>query len=265
MSEALIFNIQRFSLHDGPGIRTTVFLKGCPLRCPWCHNPESQQPEIESYSHRLRVGDRVFVEERSFGRRITLNELMAEIVRDLPFYEQSRGGVTFSGGEPLLQAPFLLEALAACHRAGIATAVDTCGCAPVAVVEQLAGETDLWLYDLKLIDADAHLRATGATNTLIMENLRLLAATGAAIKIRFPVIPGVTDGESNLAGLLTVLERLQVVREINLLPYHKVYAHKYGQLDRDDWSCDIPDVSQEQMRSLKQRLAERGFSVTIGG
>lgn len=226
MTSGIIFDVKRFSIHDGPGIRTTVFFKGCPLACLWCHNPESQSraPQIMLRPSRcIACGACVdecaegaitwngggvltnralctscgvctqacVAEARELvGRKVTTAEIMAEISRDLAFYDESGGGVTFSGGEPLLQADFLLELLRECKRQEIHTAVDTSGAASWAALAQIAPFVDLFLYDLKLMDEARHKAATGAGNRLILDNLGRLAATGAAIQLRVALIPG---------------------------------------------------------------------------
>lgn len=261
----MIFNIQRFSLHDGPGIRTTVFFKGCPLRCRWCHNPESQQQEVETYHRLIKLGGRVFSEEAAYGRRVTPADLIQNLLRDLPFYRQSGGGVTFSGGEPLQQPEFLEELLAGCREAGITTAVDSSGYAADEVVKRLADKADLWLFDLKFISTPEHKLFTGKGNEPILLNLRHLASTGVEIRIRFPVIPGITDTESNLEAILAELERLPEVKMINLLPFHSYSQHKYNLLGRDDWQGGITEPEPARLQSLRQLFERRGYLVTVGG
>ncbi len=224
-----VFNIQRFSTHDGPGIRTTVFLKGCPLACPWCHNPESRAPELEiafNEGRCIHCGACVrsckagAVENRLLcvlcgecvdacptgareivGRVYTVDELLAEVERDRDFYQDSGGGVTFSGGEPLMQPTFLASALAACKARELHTTVDTTGFAPNATLRDVARHTDLFLYDLKLMDTERHRAYTGASNELILDNLRTLAELGSEVVIRIPLIPGITDTEENLTAI----------------------------------------------------------------
>ena len=256
MSTGITFNIQRFSTEDGPGIRTTVFLKGCPLRCAWCHNPEglSPRPELVWYDVRcigardcLRAcpvgaleltpaGMRIDRERCTvcgecaracpagalevIGREWTPQALLAEVEKDRLFYETSGGGVTFSGGEPMYQAEFVREAARLCRRAGIPVALDTCGAAPWEQYEAVLPWVDLVLYDLKIWDPDRHRAATGADNARILENARRIAAAGPAMWIRTPVIPGYTDDEANIAALAAFIAgELPTVRRWDLLAY----------------------------------------------
>jgi len=215
----IIFDLKRFAIHDGPGIRTTVFLRGCPLRCVWCHNPESQGFGIEDFNG----PDGVI----TVGRSVSVDEVMAEVVRDIAFYEKSGGGVTFSGGEPLSQPEFLMELLGRCRGLGIHCAVDTCGYADSEVLLEVAKLADLFLYDLKLVDRDDHLKYTGVDVEVIHRNLRLLCDSGTEIQLRFPVIPGVTDTDDNLAGVQALRESLSRELPIKRLPYHSAAMDKY--------------------------------------
>ncbi|HEX5643759.1 MAG TPA: glycyl-radical enzyme activating protein [Thermoleophilia bacterium] len=262
-----VFDVQRFSLHDGPGIRTVVFLKGCPLRCAWCANPESQRaaPEIawfenlcalcgrcvEACPHgvvcidegRVRTDRRLCAAcgacaaacsrgaRRLLGRESTVDEVMAEVRRDAPFFRRSGGGVTFSGGEPLSQPEFLVECLRRCRRWGYHTAVETCGQARWEDVAAVAESADLFLYDLKQVDTARHEELTGAGNELILANLERLLGLGAAVTVRVPVIPGANDDRESLAALADFVACHPGVRSVELLPYHPLGAHKYDALD----------------------------------
>lgn len=218
----LVFNVQRFSLHDGPGLRTTVFMKGCPLSCAWCHNPESQDPRIEyvrMLSRCMRCGrcsDEELADPVVHGRGrddveacptgafqhvgsvMEPNEIVRTVLRDRMFFEESGGGVTFSGGEPLMQAAFVTESMRRLRAEGVHTALDTCGHATWADLGAAALQANLVLYDLKLMDDERHRAATGASNRVILENLQKLTAIHRTVWIRIPVIPGVNDDDANL-------------------------------------------------------------------
>jgi pyruvate formate lyase activating enzyme len=277
----MLFNIMRFALHDGPGIRTTVFLKGCPLACPWCHNPESQNPGPElmfAPERCLGCGDCVGAcpqgalswedgaprrdpqlcrlcgeccqlcpadARRLTGWRTGVRELLEQVRRDQVFFSESGGGVTFSGGEPLMQPDFLCAALAACRAEGIHTVVDTCGYASRQTVAHVSGHTDLFLFDLKLMDSRRHQELTGVGNDVILENLRLLAGLGKAIIARIPIVPGMNDDEENITATLRFLEAARV-ENVELLPYHGTGREKYRRLQRD-CGCSASPPSPAQM------------------
>lgn len=294
-----IYNIMRFSLHDGPGIRTTVFFKGCPLRCWWCHNPESQEPkpQLVYFAERcLQCGDCIplcpngavqwvngaismdgacrscgtcvehcaAAARELMGRWMTVADTLAEIEKDSVFYDESGGGVTFSGGEPLLQPQFLGALLDACRARGIHTVVDTSGLAPRDVLLRLAAKTDLFYYDVKLVDQEKHRRYIGAPNDIILENLAALAGKGAAIVVRFPVIPGVNDGDGDVAALGSLLARLKL-RQLHLLPYHTIGMEKYRRLNLP-WQMDgVQPPSRERLAQIAAQLEAQGLTVRIGG
>ncbi|HJX06098.1 MAG TPA: glycyl-radical enzyme activating protein [Candidatus Nanoarchaeia archaeon] len=246
MSKGLIFNIQRYAINDGPGIRTTVFLKGCPARCWWCHNPEA-------------------VKETPNDRLITVDDLLTEIKKDVIFYDTSGGGVTFSGGEPLAQPEFLEEILSKCKDDYINTALDTTGCAPKEVFERIIDKVDLFLYDLKLMDEKLHKKYTGISNELIHSNLQALVEKEKLAWIRFPIIPGITDLEENVAGLRDYVRSLETIKEISLLPYHRIAEAKYTRLGLENKMLGVEPPSQERMEKLKKYFEEYGFNVRIGG
>lgn len=231
--KAVIFDIKRFAVHDGPGIRTTVFLKGCPLRCTWCHNPESQGFGIEEFNK----GRGKFC----VGREISVEEVVRLVERDMVFFDESGGGVTFSGGEPLAQPEFLLKALEACGAMGIHRAVDTSGYAPRDVLLEVASRTDLFLYDLKLADESAHLAHTGVEAALIRNNLRALCDTGVAIELRMPVIPGVNDSDACLDSMKDFIDSLPRRLPVKLLPYHSAAMDKYS---RFGMKVPLPDTKE---------------------
>lgn len=288
MIKGRIFNIQRFCLDDGPGVRTTVFLKGCPLHCAWCHNPESQMsaPEVlfdlrnciacgacaavcPAKAHKIGAEH---LYERSLciscgacteacptealalaGREVTVDEVLAKILRDRPFYETSGGGVTLSGGEPLAQTAFSCALLAASKEADLHTCVETCGYASETALRKLAEVTDLFLYDWKLTDSELHRRYTGVGNERIRENLLLLDEMGSSVILRCPIIPGINDTEAHLQGIGTLAELCPCVTEVDLEPYHTLGIQKLHRLERQLIQFDLP--SKEAAQSWKEQLS----------
>jgi len=247
MNEATIFDMQRNSFTDGPGIRTTVFFKGCNLRCAWCHNPESQQAEAEwllKPAQCTGCGRCVDVraENPDFlcpngartgcGRRYTVAKLWEEIGKDRLFYDASGGGVTFSGGECMLRLDFLETILKRCKAEGIHTAVDTAGHVPYEAFERILPYTDLILYDVKCMDPVTHEQYTGVSNERILENLRRLLKTDTPLWIRIPIIPSVNDTEEEMRMLRDFLHSYGDPERIELLPYHALGEHKYQALGR---------------------------------
>lgn len=261
----LIFDIKRFSINDGPGIRTTVFFKGCPLRCSWCHNPESQSKEVECYSRNVKVGEGIFETEQKVGKWYTVEEIFAEIIPDRQFYDQSGGGVTFSGGEPLMQAGFLKRILEKCKENGIHTAVDTSGYAPVKILDEIASLANLFLYDLKIINNDHHIKYTGVSNELIISNLKRLIGWRKDIVIRFPVIPGITMDDQKISDLSVLLKDLAGdINNISLLPYHPLAKNKYSKMYNSQEFDELPEVSAESLFLLEQKFSAIGYKVNIG-
>ena len=212
----IVFDIKRGGVKDGPGIRTSVFLKGCPLRCIWCHNPESQAAEIQ----------RAVTTDEVCGREMSVEEVMAEVLRDAVFYRTSGGGVTFTGGEPMLQVDFLKELCAAAREAGVHVAVDTSGYAPWERFAELLPLVDLFLYDLKCMDSEKHARLTGVPNELILENLRRLDAGGAKFWIRCPLVPGLNDTDADLAAIRAFTSPLRHMEKLEICSYHPLGLEK---------------------------------------
>jgi pyruvate formate lyase activating enzyme len=266
MLTGTIFDLKRYAINDGPGIRTAVFMKGCPLDCWWCHNPEgrARHPQLMVRSNRCRlcadcvetcpqgaitISDKVFTDialcqdcgtcaqicvqgaREMVGRVVTVGELLREIERDVVFFDQSGGGVTLTGGEPLMQHHFAIELLHACKAHGIHTVLDTSGYAPWQVMAEVAQQTDLFLYDLKLMDDVRHRKYTGVSNRLILSNLKRLSAAGENIIVRIPLIPGVNDDEQNLRLTQRFLADLPNLARIEVLPYHDIAQAKYSALD----------------------------------
>ena len=301
MVTGLIFDIKKFSIHDGPGIRTTVFFKGCPLSCWWCHNPESQSSRREMMFRERRCircgacqavctqgaismdGDVVstdrekctlcgacveacYAEARELvGREVTVAEVMAEIEQDVAFYDQSGGGVTFSGGEPLVQRDFLLALLRACKEKEIHTAVDTCGFATWETLDSLREHVDLFLYDLKLMDNARHLKSTGVSNELILGNLHRLSTLGHDIILRMPIIPGINDDDENIRQTGALAAALPCLNRLDVLPYHRAGAEKCSRMNRVYGLPETRPPSDERMSRIVQILRGFGLQIKIGG
>jgi pyruvate formate lyase activating enzyme len=296
-----VFDIKKYTIHDGPGIRTTVFFKGCPLACQWCHNPESLSVMTQRvFRHELCIGcreccricpqnaiyftdtgahfdpakcdwcricvDNCPSEALEFiGRTVSVDEVMEQIVKDVPFYDESKGGVTFSGGEPLMQPEFLLALLESCGKLDIHRTVDTAGYADTQKLLAIADLTELFLYDLKHMDPQRHKQHTGVSNRLILDNLRRLAQTGVEINIRIPVIPGINDDDANIDRTGDFISALKVVRDVSLLPFHTAARHKYDRLGQEFRFVNLSSPSDDQIRSIAERLQKFGLQVKIGG
>ena len=252
-----IFNIQRFSIHDGPGIRTIVFLKGCYMRCAWCCNPESQRYEIET----LIEGGR----EKTVGKDVTVAEIMPEILADLPYYRRSGGGVTLSGGEVLAQADFAAELLKACKEAGLHTAIESTANAPFSDIEKLLPYLDLYLLDIKHMDSKKHEEYTGAPNERILENARLISGSGVELIIRTPVIPTFNDTEREIRAIADFARSLGGASEYHLLPYHRLGTDKYSGLGRGYTLSNIEPPTKEKMQHLLSVAETSGLKCQIGG
>lgn len=302
MSKGIVFDIKKYAVHDGPGIRTTVFLKGCPLRCWWCHNPEgiAPGPELTFRGDRCLEGCRACVAAcpegavkrtssgveidddacrlrgrcaeacpsdalRLIGGEVAVEDVLLEIEKDRVFYDHSGGGATFSGGEPLMQADFLEALLNGCRARGIHTVVDTSGYAPFEHLERIRPLTDLFFYDIKHMDDARHREATGVSNHIILENLRGLNRAGSLIEIRFPVIPGINDDEEHIRDLAAFLGGLGGIDTIALLPYHRIGTQKYTDLKRPRGGHDPSEPEEETILRIQEFLKESGFHVKRGG
>lgn len=296
----LVFDLRKYSVHDGPGIRTTVFLKGCPLSCWWCHNPESQSAKPEMTLRPARcIGcsscvevcptGALTIEQGRFafneadcnwcglcadacpadarevlGRWMTVDQVLAEVERDVPFYDESGGGVTLSGGEPLMQPDFTRVVLQACRQHDIHTALDTAGYARWETLDSIRPYVNLFLFDLKLMDDALHRQYTGVPNHLILDNLRRLRENGARVILRIPIVPGITDSEDNLRGIAEIAQRLGIER-VDILPYHHSAAAKYERLQRSYALPDVRPPSDERMQQLAALFEPFQIPVKIGG
>jgi len=263
-----IFDIKKFAIHDGAGIRTTVFFKGCPLDCGWCHNPESRSRAIETMAildRRAGNGQDPTSREEVVGREVTVAETMEEIEKDRVFYDQSGGGVTLSGGEPTLQPVFAAALLRACRAADITTILDTSGFAPSAPFAEVAGLADHILYDLKLMDDRKHREYTGVSNELILDNLLDLSERQRPVTVRVPLIPGITDTEDNLDSMIEFLTSLENVSRVSLLSYNKLAEDKRERFGMATRLGKLPVQTNAELRTIKARFAACGFDVSIGG
>jgi len=300
MTIGIIFNIQRYSIHDGPGIRTTVFLKGCPLNCWWCQNPESQLSGQEMLfwgvrcigcgacsticpSNAIQIKNGIPVTEKEkcilcgkctekcpalaremIGKKLTTEEVTKEIEKDLVFYEESGGGVTFSGGEPLGQSEFLEGLLNGCREKKIHTAVDISGYISWRILKKIIPKVDLFLYDLKIMDSERHKKYTGVFNEIILENLKKLSSVHNNIFIRFPIIPGINDDSQNIKETGEFLSSLKIA-QVNILPYHYIGIDKYRRLGRNYKLVTTQPPSEEKLSEVSAILRKFNLNVKLRG
>lgn len=263
--QGTIFDIKHFAVHDGPGIRQTIFFKGCPLSCWWCHNPESQNPNPESFIRVNKLDEKVFRKEEIIGYEISANNLLKVIKGDKIFFEESTGGVTFSGGEPLMQAGFLYDILKLCKKDNIHTCVDTTGFAPLKTIQKIAELTDCFLFDIKIIDNELHQEYTGVPVDSILDNLQWLDQNNKHVVLRFPVIPGITNTEKNISEIKLLLQSFKSINQIDLLPYHNISNGKYNRFKMENKMKDAKTISDEEILKLKSDFESIDFRVGIGG
>ena len=298
----MVFDIERFAVHDGPGIRTTVFLKGCPLRCKWCHNPEalSPKPQLAQFKrnciacgacvrncprgaitispeegvviNRELCDDCGACTEECYaealvmsGREMTAAEVMDEVKRDTVFYRNSGGGMTLSGGEPLLQPEFSEALLLLAREADIHTCIDTSGCRAWSVIEPLLPLTDLVLYDLKTLSPEAHRELVGGSLEEIIENLKRICARSIPVRIRIPVVPGCTDAPENIAAIADLAKTLPSIEAIDLLRYHRLGESKYATIGLEYPLVGLEPPTEAEMRALAAIVEERGVRCTVSG
>lgn len=261
-----VFDIKRFAVHDGPGIRTTVFLKGCPLCCWWCHNPESQSRVPISVDIERKVNGKSVKGKKVYGEIMEVEAVLDTIVKDLHFYEESGGGVTFSGGEPMMQFDGLKSLLEGSRARGIHTTLDTSGFALEEQFAEVLELTDLFLFDLKNMDPELHHKYTGVDNTLILSNADFLLNNGARVIFRIPVIPGINTSPEEVAKMLGFLEeRADRMEEVHLLPYHRIADNKYRRLKMKQRLQEVKEPTGEEMLEMKKTFEQTGLEVLIGG
>lgn len=254
----LIFNIQKFSLDDGPGIRTVIFFKGCPLRCKWCANPESQSGRPEP------MYDESQQQETTVGKYWTVQDLMKVILQDQPFYEESDGGVTFSGGEVLFQAPFAIQLAQAIKAAGLNLACETTGYAHPRVFQEFMRYIDFMYYDCKQWDAKRHQKGTGGGNEVVLKNLQNALAAGINLHLRIPVIPGFNYTTEDAWEFGRLFQRLGI-KEVELLPFHQFGLKKYEDLNRPYELKDVAQLQAEDLIEYQKILEAAGLRVLING
>ncbi len=292
----MIFDIKRFAIHDGPGIRTTVFFKGCPLRCQWCHNPEGQDYKLEiairesrcrqecreclpacpkgaiSRNEKTALIDKakcdlcgkcrdvcVYEALDVIGQEVTVDEVVEEVEKDRVFFDESGGGITFSGGEPLMQPDFLEALLERFKKRGVRRTVDTSGYAPFEILERVSRNVDLFLYDIKLVDDKKHKEYTGVSNRIILDNLKRLAEKEKKVVVRIPVVPGINDDKENIQKTAEYLLSLKKIKHISLLPFHRGGADKAKRLGKESLAGSIPSPAAENLDKIKKMLSSSGF------
>lgn len=268
-TRGVIFDLKKYAIHDGPGIRTTVFFKGCPLKCWWCHNPEGRSPEPEELGGSGMGAGRRYVSdpgrEGVVGYEVSVGEIAREIEKDRIFYDQSGGGFTCSGGEPFLQIEFLSDLLAVSRDKGIGTAIDTSGYVPWESFERVLERVDLFLFDIKLMDDRLHEKYTGVSNRLILDNMEKLSRAGAALLPRVPLIPGVTDTDENLGSIIRFLSGLDGISGISLLPYNKIAEDKFRRFGIVRRLGELSMQTESELGTIGRRFEESGYRVTFGG
>ncbi|MCF7886694.1 MAG: glycyl-radical enzyme activating protein [Candidatus Marinimicrobia bacterium] len=255
MHKGIIFDIKKFAIHDGPGIRTTIFLKGCPLDCWWCHNPESKNPEIEYIKNDNSQPTKI-------GRKVTVNKIFKEVLKDNIFYEESKGGVTLSGGEPLMQPEFCSSLLQALKKHGIHTTIDTCGYASLESFNKIVPYTDLFLYDLKSLDKQIYKKYIGGELVLIQKNLDFLLQNNCNLEIRIPLIPGITDSEKNLIAIRNYLIGKNIA-QATVLPYNHFVNDKLERFQYENKIDALNKQDKAELNRLQELINTADFELLI--
>lgn len=291
MTEGTVFNIQKFSINDGPGIRTTVFMKGCPLNCLWCHNPESKSAKPEIFydarkctgcrrcaevcpmgCHTFTDTEHIFYRDKCIacgkcadacfanalevaGTKKTVSGVIAEVMKDKDFYDNSGGGMTLSGGEPMYQFNFTYELLKSAKENGLHTCIETCGFAKWEQYEKIADLVDIFLFDYKVTDSEKHREFTGVANELILDNLKKLDALGCKTVLRCPIIPGLNDTDEHFSGIAKTANSLKNVLEINIEPYHPLGKGKSEMLDKEYVLGDLSFADEDAVKGWIEKIS----------
>jgi len=265
-SVGLIFDIKRFSVNDGPGIRTTIFFKGCPLSCWWCHNPESKECEPQLIETFRKLSNKDYCLKETVGKYVSVDEVMTEIEKEVIFYETSGGGATFSGGEPLMQPEFLSNLADECRVRGIHTCLDTSGYCDTQLFKKFIPKIDLFLFDIKTLDRQKHIKYTGVDNSDILSNLLQLDLSGGKYIIRIPVVPGVNKDKKSMKQIIELLRGLKnPMKEIHLLPYHSLARNKLKRLKMEDKTEIFQEINETELKVLAREFESDGFKVNLGG
>lgn len=260
----MIFDIRRFSINDGPGIRTTVFFKGCPLSCRWCHNPESQSFISQGIKKNIMIDNKELIKQEKCGIIMDTKSIMEIVLKDILFYDTSDGGVTISGGEPLSQPAFLKDILNKCRKKSINTCIDTSGYVHPDDFTDITPLADMFLYDIKFIDDKKHKEYTGSENNYILENLLYLDSNNISYRIRVPLIPGITDTKENINDIASFLKRLKNLRYISLLPFHETGNEKYKRFKIKNKCRGLKPLTISKINQIKEYFYPFKCCISIG-
>lgn len=258
----IIFDIKKYAIHDGPGIRTTIFFKGCSMACQWCHNPESKNVGIEKFVVKDRV--KKSTKHEIVGYEMSVDEVMEKIEKDRVFYDESNGGVTFSGGEPLVQTNFLLELLKRCKKTDLHTVVDTSGEASWKDFKKIQKYVDLFLYDIKIIDEELHKKYTGVSNKLVNKNLMKLIDEGNDVELRIPLIPGITDTDKNINKIIQFISVLSPLPNVTLLAYNPLNRDKLDRFCLENPLGKLKVQSKKKLLEIKHKFIDNRIHAIIG-
>lgn len=266
MQTGTIFDIKYFAVHDGPGIRTTVFFKGCPLNCLWCHNPESINPQCETIHLSRKMDGKIYPHTKSIGEVISTAEIISKLEKDQLIMDESGGGVTFSGGEPMLQPHFLKELLTECKNRELHTTVDTSGFASESILNEIIPLTDLFLFDLKSLNPDLHEKGTGVPLSVILKSFKIITEHNKDIRLRIPVIPEFNYSKTDLANFKKFInDHKNNIKAVHLLPYHSIAKNKYKNLGIENSYSNQESLKKEDLSHWKKELDTTNVPIIIGG